>query len=497
MSVRLRFAPSPTGHLHVGNVRTALYNWLYARQHKGDFILRIEDTDAERSESRFEEALMDDLRWLGLDWDEGAGEGGAAGPYRQSERFDVYRETAQRLLEEGSAYYCFCTPQELEEDRRRQVKGEPPRYIGRDRDLDRDEALSRMEAGEQATVRFKVRGGRVSFVDQVFGPVEVDCATIADFVLLRSDRSPQYNFAVVVDDAGMGITHVVRGEGHLSNTPKQVLLYETLDLDPPQFAHLSTILGKDGGKLSKRHGATSIDQFRRRGYLPEAMVNYLALLGWTPPNEGQEILSVEELIKHFDLGKVHKSPATFDTEKLNWVNRSHLKLRPADEVGLLMAPFLREHGWLGEVEEGSPEQEWLGELWQAVAKYVDRLDQVPEHSRVVFDFHPKRDLLREEVREALSEDGAWRVIETLDRELQAKDDLDLESYKAAVNAVKDSTGAKGKHLFHPLRVALTLRTSGLSLDQLVSLLEKGKHLQLGHPVVGARERVRAVLEARS
>ncbi|HSR67015.1 MAG TPA: glutamate--tRNA ligase [Acidobacteriota bacterium] len=497
MSVRLRFAPSPTGHLHVGNVRTALYNWLYARQKNGDYIVRIEDTDAERSEKRFEEALLDDLQWLGLDWDEGIGAGGDAGPYRQSERYAIYQETAQRLLQEGHAYYCFATPEELEEDRRRQVKGEPPRHIGRDRSLDPEEARRRLEDGEQATVRFKVRGGRVGFVDRVFGPVEVDCSTIADFVLLRSDRSPQYNFAVVVDDARMGITHVVRGEGHLTNTHKQILLYEALDLDPPEFAHLSTILGTDGHKLSKRHGATSVDEFRRRGYLPEALVNYLALLGWTPPGDGNEILLPEELIAQFDLGKVHKSPATFDPEKLNWVNRSHLKKRPPLEVAELMAPFLRQHGWLGEVEEGSRQLEWLAELWEAIAKYVDRLDQVPEHCRVVFDFHPKRGLERPEVREALQEEGAWEVIEALNRELEGQGDIDAESYKAAVNAVKSWTGARGKSLFHPLRVALTLRTSGLALDQLVSLLEKGKHLKLAHPVVGVRQRVRAVLEARS
>lgn len=496
MSVRLRFAPSPTGHLHVGNVRTALYNWLYARQHKGDFIVRIEDTDAERSEKRFEEALLDDLKWLGLDWDEGAGAGGDTGPYRQSERYAIYQETAHTLLEEGQAYYCFATPEELEEDRRRQVKGEAPRHIGRDRNLDLEEAQRRLDDGEQATVRFKVRGGRVGFVDRVFGPVEVDCSTIADFVLLRSDRSPQYNFAVVVDDARMGITHVVRGEGHLTNTHKQILLYEALEIDPPEFAHLSTILGKDGQKLSKRHGATAVDEFRRRGYLPEALVNYLALLGWSPPGEGNEILPVEQLIAQFDLGKVHKSPATFDPEKLNWVNRNHLKMRPPREVAELMAPFLRQHGWLGELNEDSPEMEWLAELWEAIAKYVDRLDEAPEHCRVVFDFHPQRGLQRDEVSEALQEEGAWQVIEALNRQLEGQGDLDVESYKAAVEAVKSSTGAKGKALFHPLRVALTLRTSGLALDQLVALLEKGKHLKLGHPVVGVRQRVRALLEAR-
>ncbi|HEV8132347.1 MAG TPA: glutamate--tRNA ligase, partial [Acidobacteriota bacterium] len=256
--IRVRFAPSPTGFLHVGNVRTALYNWLFARRNQGTFILRIEDTDAERSAREYENQLIGDLRWLQLDWEEGPDQGGPSGPYRQTERFDLYQRTAQKLLDEQKAYYCFCTPEELEKEREMQLAGGgQPRYSGKCRNIDPEEAQGRRHKGEPAAVRLKVRSGRVGFQDLVFDHIDVDCAVIGDPILLRSNGSPNYNFAVVVDDALMKISHVIRGDGHLSNTHRQILIYEALGWEIPKFAHLSTILGSDGAKLSKRHGATS------------------------------------------------------------------------------------------------------------------------------------------------------------------------------------------------------------------------------------------------
>src|SRR5215510_5864634 len=303
--MKLRFAPSPTGQLHVGNARTALFNWLLARGHDGTFILRIEDTDAERSTRESESAILRDLRWLGLDWNEGPDIGGGHGPYRQSERLHLYTSYANELLAGGHAYYCFCAAQKLEDDRRKDLAaGRPPKYRGTCRDLSPDEARRRLDGGERAVVRFRVPPNMdVAFQDMVRGEVAFNSDVIGDPVLVRSDGRPAYNFAVVVDDALMEVTHVIRGEDHISNTPRQILLYEALGHPPPLFAHLSLVLGPDHAPLSKRHGATSVAEFRERGYLPEALVNYLALLGWSP-GESEEVVDVAEMARRFDLERV-------------------------------------------------------------------------------------------------------------------------------------------------------------------------------------------------
>ncbi|HEY8534880.1 MAG TPA: glutamate--tRNA ligase, partial [Vicinamibacterales bacterium] len=311
--MRLRFAPSPTGQLHVGNARTALFNWLLARGHGGTFILRIEDTDRERSTPESEKSILDDLRWLGLDWDEGPDIGGPAGPYRQSERLALYHEHAKRLIESGAAYYCFCSPEQVEADRQAALAaGLPPRYSGRCRAIEPADARRRVDAGEPAVIRFRVPEARdVTFIDAVRGAVTVSTDTIGDPVLLRTDGHPAYNFAVVVDDALMRVTHVVRGEDHISNTPRQLLLYEAFGWTPPEFAHLSLVLGPDHAPLSKRHGATSVAEFRSRGYLPEALANYLALIGWSPGG-GEELLPLDELARRFSLRTVSHSAGVFD-----------------------------------------------------------------------------------------------------------------------------------------------------------------------------------------
>src|SRR5262245_18540475 len=288
--MRLRFAPSPTGQLHVGNARTALFNWLLARGHDGTLILRIEDTDAERSTKESEDSILEDLRWLGLEWDEGPDVGGACGPYRQSERLHLYTSYANELLAGGHAYYCFCSPTKLEAERRAMLaSGRPPRYAGTCRSVTSDEARRPIDAGERAVVRFRVPEHLdVAFQDLVRGEVTFSTDVIGDPVLVRSDGRPAYNFAVVVDDALMDVTHVIRGEDHISNTPRQLLLYRALGFTPPQFAHLSLVMGPDHTPLSKRHGATSVTEFRARGYLPEALTNYLALIGWSPRTDDGE-----------------------------------------------------------------------------------------------------------------------------------------------------------------------------------------------------------------
>ncbi len=321
--IRVRFAPSPTGQLHLGNARTALFNYLYARKTGGTFVLRVEDTDLERSSAEAEEAILNDLRWMGLEWAEGPGRGGEYGPYRQSERREIYARYASELLEKGHAYRCYCTPEELEEKRKRSLaRGVPPKYDGRCRNLKPEEEQAFAAEGRASSLRFKVETRRVDFEDLIKGRMSFEGQTLGDFIILRSDGTAAYNFAVVVDDALMQITHVIRGEDHLTNTPRQLLIYQALGWQPPKFAHPPMILGPDHSPLSKRHGATSVTYFREEGFLPEALVNYLALLGWSV-DAGQEIMSLEELSQKFSLGRVSRSSAIFDIDKLQWVNRAH------------------------------------------------------------------------------------------------------------------------------------------------------------------------------
>ena len=337
----MRFAPSPTGHLHVGNARTALFNWLFARQRGGVMVLRIEDTDLERSEARFEDQLIDDLKWLGLDWDEGPDVGGPYGPYRQSDRLPLYREHAERLLSEGKAYLCFCTEEDLQQDRERaHGRASRRRFIPASaaRSTRRRQSVA-ARAGEACAIRLQIPEHPIRFHDIVHGEVEFSNEVVSDPIIVRSSGMPVYNYVVVIDDALMKITHVIRGDDHLSNTPKQVALYEALGWPVPEFAHLSTILGGDRERLSKRHGATSIANFRDMGVLPEALGNYLALLGWAPSGGTREIFSREELVKEFSLERVTPSPAVFDMEKLYWLNRHSIKQASPERIDRLALPY--------------------------------------------------------------------------------------------------------------------------------------------------------------
>jgi nondiscriminating glutamyl-tRNA synthetase len=496
--VRLRFAPSPTGHLHVGNARTALFNWLLARNRGGAFILRIEDTDRERSTLESEASILDDLRWLGLDWDEGPDAGGNVGPYRQSERLEIYRQHADRLLANGHAYRCFCSPEQLEADRQAALsEGRPPRYAGRCRELTADVVATRLAAGEQAVVRFRVPSHRdITFADAVRGPVTFSTDVIGDPVLLRSDGHPAYNFAVVVDDALMGVTTVVRGEDHIPNTPRQLLLYDAFGWTPPVFAHLSLVLGPDHAPLSKRHGATSVMEFRSRGYLPEALVNYLALVGWSPGG-GDELLPLDELARRFSLDGVSHSAGVFDVEKLAWVNRHYLKSASRERLCELSLPYLREAGLVA--APSAEARDWLARVLPIATDAVDRLDQTPGRLHLLFQYDAAAGLSRGEIKAEFAADSARAVAHALADDLAVSAPLiDREQFRAAAQRVREKTGQKGRALFHPIRVVLTGEAEGPELDLLVPAIDTGAQLASPSgiaPVMSCRSRAQAFVRA--
>jgi nondiscriminating glutamyl-tRNA synthetase len=490
--MRVRFAPSPTGHLHVGNARTALFNWLLAHGKDGTFILRIEDTDIERSTKESEVGILEDLRWLGLDWDEGPDVGGLHGPYRQSERLHLYASYANELLNGGNAYYCFCSPAKLEEERKADLAASrPPKYRGTCRGIAPDAARARMDAGERPVIRFKVpEVGDVTFRDLVRGDVTFNSDVIGDPVLVRSDGRPAYNFAVVVDDALMEITHVIRGEDHISNTPRQVLLYQALGFTPPEFAHLSLVMGPDHTPLSKRHGATSVAEFRSRGYLPEALVNYLALIGWSPGGD-EELLPIQELARRFALEDVGHSAGVFDQEKLAWMNRHYMKeAAPAR----LAAESIRYFIARGYVRRRTDEaMEYLASLLPMAVGSVDRLEEIPDRLKFLFEFDPAAALARDEVASVLHESGAREVIAALPLAIDGPL-ADREAFRAMASRVRERTGYKGKALFHPIRVALTGEGAGPELDLAVPAIERGAAIASTAgiaPVRGCRDRAMA------
>ncbi|HEX4308491.1 MAG TPA: glutamate--tRNA ligase [Acidobacteriaceae bacterium] len=493
---RVRFAPSPTGFLHVGNARTALYNWLFARHTGGAFLLRIEDTDLDRSEVRHETQLMEDLKWLGLDWDEGPGVEGPHAPYRQSERLGIYREHTDRLLAEGKAYRCFCTAEELEAERQVATAAHQPQvYSGRCRQIADSDSAARAASGEPFAVRLRIPDHPLRFHDIVRGAVEFPNETISDPILVRSSGMPVYNYVVTLDDALMEITHVIRGDDHISNTPKQVAIYEAFGWKPPEFAHLSTILGSDRERLSKRHGATSVASFRAMGILPEALVNYLALLGWGAEGGIREIFSLEELVKEFRLERVTASPAIFDWEKLHWLNRHYLKAADPERIAELAwsqfasAGLLPPHNGSGQGTT-APVEAWFGKMLSVLMPSANQLDELPVKAEFVFRFNPAAARANPENAAILATEAAQKVLTAFAaRVASISGSVTPEQFKAWMNEIKAETGAKGKDLFHPVRIALTGAHSGPEFDKVIPIFEEGSRLDLQVHVLSVRERI--------
>jgi len=471
--VRVRFAPSPTGYLHVGNARTALFTWLYARAQKGAFILRIEDTDRERSKEEYVEGICRDLRWLGIDWDEGPDVGGPHGPYRQSERLGIYREHVDKLFALGMAYYCFCTPEELEARRKLALEaGRDPKYDGRCRDLSPEQIEKRKAEGRTASVRFKVSGETVAVDDIVYRTMTFDTSLIGDFVIVKSDGMPTYHFAVVVDDALMEITHVIRGEGHISNTPLHVLLFKALGYDLPRFAHMAHTLGADGGKLSKRHGACSIAEYREMGYLPEAIANYIALLGWSPRKD-TDIFSLDEGISIFDVKDLGKASSRFDKAKLDFIGGHYIREADLDRLVDLAIPFLTKTGYIREDED--VDRAKIKAIVDAVRSRLSHMGQIADEARVFFE----APALDADGKAALADGDARKVLAAAGQMLEADS---VESLIASVKAIQKETGVKGKLLYIPLRIALTGEDHGPELDLIA-------------PILGTEECRRRVLSA--
>ncbi|MBC7319620.1 glutamate--tRNA ligase [bacterium] len=455
MSVRVRFAPSPSGSLHVGNVRTALFNWLFARKNKGVFILRIEDTDVERTFYSAYQGILEDLSWLGLNWDEG--------PYRQSERLDIYKSYAIRFLEEGLAYKCFCSPEELEREREKAIKeGRPPRYSGKCANLSPEE-VSRLEAkGISYSIRFKIPKDAYFVVDDIIrGRIEFDVNAITgDFIILRSDGMPTYNFAVVIDDYLMKITHVIRGEDHLSNTPRQLLIYKALGVEPPRFAHLPMIVGSDRSKLSKREGSLSIKELREQGFLPEGVVNYLALLGWSP--KGEEIKTLDELVEEFSLEEVSPSPSAYDPAKLRWINRQHILRLDEEKLLEYAKPFL------GDLNNYP--KDWLLKAIVSIREYAETLSDIPRYiekyylSDINLDKSYKEELIL-----------GKKAIETFLNLLRETEDLSVidNVFKEAIKI----SGVKGRRFYHPIRLAITGYESGPELVEFIPILGKDRCIE--------------------
>lgn len=470
--LKVRFAPSPTGPFHIGGARSALFNWLVARHADGTFLVRIEDTDLKRSTKESEENIKDSLKWLGMNWDEGIDVGGPHGPYRQTERLDLYKKEVQRLLDEGKAYYCYCSAEELEKSRKAQLDaGKTPIYDEHCRHLTEEEKARYEAEGRKPVVRLKVRkDGVFAFDDMVRGHVEFQAAGVGDFIIMKSDGIPVYNFAVVIDDAFMEVTHVIRAEEHLSNTPRQLAIYEALGYKPPKFGHISLILGEDHKKMSKRHGATSVTEYRNMGYLPEAVVNYLALLGWTPKGE-QEIFTEEELIKQFSMKRVSSNDAVFDINKLNWINFQYMKKLDADQLYALIFPFLVKAGY---VEESVTEEkkDWLKKVIWFMKDHIYFAGQAAEELKFFFEDMPA--LTDEAILSIMKAETSGKLLKAFIEDLKALETFDQAEIKKCFNACMKAQGIKGKAAYEPTRIALTGVTQGPGMFEMMELFGREK-----------------------
>ena len=473
--VRVRFAPSPTGYPHVGNIRTALFNWLFARHHGGSFIVRIEDTDVTRKVKGAVKAILDGLRWLGLDWDEGPEVGGKYAPYIQSQRLEIYRELAERLVAQGDAYYCYCSPQRLEEMRAEQIKcKQPPGYDRYCRNLSQEERAKKEAEGITPVVRFKTPlEGQTRFNDLIYGDVVFEHNTIDDFVLLKSDGYPTYHLANVVDDHAMEISHVIRAEEWISSTPRHLLLYRAFGFEPPQFIHHPMILGPDRAKLSKRHGAVSILEYREQGYLPEAMVNFLALLGWSL-DDRTEIISRQELIDNFSLERIGKTGAIFNREKLDWMNGVYIRSLTADEFFEAVEPYLMTDISAGKALISS--EEYVRYILPLVQERARTLAEVTELAQFFFvdelDYEPS--LL---IGENMNHQSAIQALTVAKQRLSQVQAFDANSLEGVLRPLAVELGLKTGQLFGTLRVAVTGRTAAPPLFQTMAVLGKERCLK--------------------
>ncbi len=473
--IRVRYAPSPTGSLHVGGVRTALFNWLFARKSNGIFALRIEDTDLERSTEESVEQLKRSLRWIGLDWNEGPEIGGPYGPYRQTERFDLYREAARKLLDSGLAYRDFATSEELAEFREKaRAEGRQPIYTGGPyREMDPEEARERAETGEPYTVRMKTpREGKTVVEDLIRGPVTFENANIEDFVLMKSTDTPTYNFAAAVDDATMRISHVIRGDDHLSNTPRQILIYKALGYELPAFAHVPQVLGPDKKKLSKRHGAASVEDFAAQGYLPEALFNYLALLGAGYAAD-EEIFPPDELAERFRIDRVSGNPAVFDEKKLLSINAVYLRRQTPEELAMVAAPMLAESG-LATPEELERDMPRLTEIMALLRDRLNRTTEIPEAASYFYGAELRYD--PEEFEKQLGKEFVRETFPELLERLEALPEWTEGAIEEAVRGLAEEKEKGARHLIHPLRFAATGRTVSAGLFETLALLGRERTL---------------------
>jgi nondiscriminating glutamyl-tRNA synthetase len=473
--VRVRFAPSPTGNLHVGGARTALFNWLMAKKYNGSFILRLEDTDLDRNLREAEEGIITSLRWLGLDWDEGPGRGGPFGPYRQSERLDIYRREADRLLEAGLAYKCYCTPEDLASQREAaKKKGSAFLYNGRCRELDSQKRKELEMAGIRPALRIKApREGATIVKDLIRGEVTFENNTMDDFIIMKSNGVPTYNFACVIDDSLMKITHILRAEEHLSNTPKQIVVYNLLGYELPQFAHVPMILAPDRSKLSKRHGATAVEEFRTDGYLPEALVNYLALLGWSPGDD-REIMPLSEIVASFSLENISKSAAVYDTKKLTWLNAHYLNALPLEQIVKAALPFFKERGYIDE-ELSQESAAYVEKVIAAVRTRVHTLVELTDAS----DYFFRDDLAYEEkgIKKFFTKPDVAAILTKGAQALAETEPFDLPTVEASYRKIVEELGISGGALIHPTRLAVSGKTVGPGLFDIIVTLGKKKSLE--------------------
>ncbi|MGG3569694.1 glutamate--tRNA ligase [Priestia megaterium] len=469
--VRVRYAPSPTGHLHIGNARTALFNYLFARNQNGKFIIRIEDTDQKRNIEGGEESQLRYLKWLGIEWDESIDVGGEYGPYRQSERTEIYQKYTEELLEKGLAYHCYCTSEELEKEREeQQANSQMPRYSGKCRNLTAEQRAELEAEGREPSIRFHVPSNKeIKWNDIVKDEVSFESEGIGDFVIVKKDGTPTYNYAVAIDDYLMKMTHVLRGDDHISNTPKQILVYEALGWTPPVFGHMTLIVNENRRKLSKRDESIIqfIEQYKELGYLPEALFNFITMLGWSPVGE-EEIFSKEQFIEIFDPARLSKSPALFDTSKLRWMNNQYMKQLDLDEVVALSVPHLVKAGKVEETRDAETEQ-WVRDL---VALYQEQMSFGAEIVELTEMFFKKEIDYSEEAKAVLAEEQVPEVLKAFAEEISSLEEFSADEIKAATKAVQKATGQKGKKLFMPIRVATTGETHGPELPKAISLLGK-------------------------